>query len=337
VKKWSATFAGQPSYAVITNDTVLVTAKTSGTGYGTTLYALSAADGHQLWSYNLGGTYWWSALTTENGVVYALNYNGVLRAFDVGTGAVRWQQQLSQYSYSAPPVVKDGVVYASGSGSGGTLSAVFASTGGIKWTASVGNGDIDAPSVDSTGVYSSHVCDTAKFSLAGARMWTMPSGCSGGGGKQATLDPVSGRLYVRNYGLSFTSYVVNANTGATGAIILTASPYAVSGSYAYTVANGVLLKVDPATGSQLWSMGGDANDSLVGAPVVVNGTVIVGGTSGKVYGISASNGARVLTSDAGASVADIDEQNVSQPTAGTAVGQGLVTVTTANGVVAFGN
>src|SRR5439155_23349038 len=120
-----------------------------------------------------------------------------------------WQQQLSQYSYSAPPVVRNGVVYASGSGSGGTLTAVNAATGGINWTASINNGDIDAPSVDDTGVYTSHDCDTAKYSLTGVRLWTIPSGCSGGGGKNATLDVANHRLYVRNYGLNSSSFIAN--------------------------------------------------------------------------------------------------------------------------------
>ena len=82
-------------------------------------------------------------------------------------------------------------------------------------------------------------------------------------------------------------------------------------------------------------MGGDPNDELMGAPIVVNGTVIVGGESGTVYGLSASSGARVLTVDAGSPIADLDEQNVSQPPAGSAVGQGLVTLTTVDGMVAL--
>lgn len=336
-RKWGVTFAGTPSYAVMSGDTVMVTARTSSAGYGTTLYALSAADGQQRWSYHLGGTYYWSALTAENGVVFALNFDGVLRALRVADGGILWQQQLQQYSYNAPPVVKDGVVYASGSGSGGTLTAVNAATGGILWAASVGNGAIDAPSVDSTGVYSSHVCDTAKFSLSGARLWSIPSGCSGGGGKHATLDPVARRLYVRQYALSSSNFIADADTGAKGTILINGSPYALHGGSAFTVANGVLVKVDPATGSQLWSMGGDPNDTLTGAPVIVNGTVIVGGTSGTLYGISAANGARVLTTSAGAPIASLDEQNVTRPTSGTGVGAGLVTVTTTTGVVAFGN
>ena len=198
-KSWEVTFPGQPSYAVIAADTVMVTAKTAVAGYGTTLHALSAIDGSEPWSRDLGGTYWWSGLATEGGVVFALNYDGVLRAFDVGNGNQLWQQQLPQYSYSAPPTVLDGVVYALGAGSGGTLSAVDAATGQISWNVQAA-GHIDAPSVDDTGVYVTHVCDATRISLDGSRVWSVPSGCSGGGGKHATLDSARSHFYVRNYG-----------------------------------------------------------------------------------------------------------------------------------------
>ncbi len=333
-KRWEVSFPGQPSYAVIAADTVMVTARTAASGYGTTLHALSAANGSERWSRDLGGTYWWSGLATEGGRVFALNYNGVLRAFDLGDGTQLWQQQLPQYSYSAPPTVHDGVVYAHGAGSGGTLSAVDVATGQINWNISA-VGHIDAPSVDDTGVYVTHVCDATRISLDGSRVWTIPSGCSGGGGKHATLDSANSRFYVRNYAVSREAFIADAETGAVGRTVPYGSPYAISGNAAFTVANGVLVNVDPNTGLQRWSMGGDPNDELVGAPIVVNGTVIVGGTSGTVYGISSSTGARVLTLDVGSEIATLDEQNVSRPPAGSAVGQGLVTVTTVDSVVAL--
>jgi outer membrane protein assembly factor BamB len=325
----------QPSYAVIASDTVMVTAKTAAAaGYGTTLHALSAVDGSERWSKDLGGTYWWSGLATQGGVVFALSYDGVLRAFDIGNGTQLWQQQLPQYSYSAPPTVRDGVVYAHGAGSGGTLSAVDASTGRINWNVEAA-GSIDAPSVDDTGIYVTHVCDATRISLDGSRVWTIPSGCTGGGGKHATLDSARSRFYVRNYGSPRGTFIADTETGAVGQSVPYGSPYAIYGDAAFTVDNGVLVNVNPQTGLQRWSMGGDPNDELVGTPIVVNGTVIVGGESGTIYGISASSGARVLTVDAGSPIADLDEQNVSQPPAGSAVGQGLVTLTTVDGIVAL--
>ena len=336
-EKWGRQFFDQPSYAVIARDKVFVTAKTAAAGYGTTLFALDLDDGSTLWSVDLGGTYWMSSVAYEDGRVFALNYGGRLHAFDEATGWPLWQQQLSQRSYSAPVTVRNNYVYAAGSGSGGTLDVVNAMTGGVVFSRSIGSGSISSPAVDATGVYSSHPCDTQGHSLFGALLWRLPSSCTGGGGKQVTLDSANHRLYVRGVSPGTRNMILDSRTGAVGVTIPGGSPYAISADAAFTVANGVLVKVDPLTGSQVWSMGGDANETLVGPPNIVDGVVIVGGRSGKVYGISATNGARVWTSTVGAPVAPIDEQNVSQPTAAISIGLGHVVVPTDSGLRVFAN
>ena len=62
-----------------------------------------------MWSYSLTGTYYWSTLCDENGRVFALNFDGLLRAFDATT--------------------------AGGAGSSGTAYAVSAENGNVLWTA----------------------------------------------------------------------------------------------------------------------------------------------------------------------------------------------------------
>ena len=336
---WTRTFPDQPSYAVIARDKVIVTAKTAATGYGTTLHAMDLDDGTTLWTADLGGTYWMSSVAYEDGRVFALNYNGLLRAFDEATGQLLWAQQLNQRSYSAPVTVRNNYVYATGSGSGGTLDVVNAMTGGFVWTRSIGNGSISSPAVDASGVYSSHSCDTQGHSLFGVLLWELPSSCSGGGGKQVALDSATHRLYLRNarVGAVTTNVIVDTRTGAVGPTIPAGSPYAVGDDAAFTVANNVLVKIDPTTGTQVWSMTGDANETLVGPPNIVNDVVIVGGRSGKVYGFSTATGARVWTSTTGQPVPAIDEQNVSQPTAAISIGLGHVVVPTDSGLRVFSN
>ena len=336
---WSRNLGAQASYAVIAREKVFVTARTGTTLYGTTLHALRLSDGSTEWSADLGGTYYWSSVAYEDGRVFALNYNGLLRAYDAETGQVLWAQQLHQYSYSAPVVVRNNFVYATGSGVGGTLDVVNAMTGGFVWTTSIGNGSISSPAVDATGVYSSHSCDTQGHSLFGALLWKAPDDCSGGGGKQVSLDSANGRLYVRSarIGTLTLNAILDTSTGAVVSTIPAGSPYAVTENAAFTVSNTVLVKVDPVTGSQLWSQTGDLNETLVGPPNVVNGTVLVGSRSGKVYGFLATTGARVWTSAAGQPVPAIDEQNVAAPTAAISIGLGHVVVPTDNGLRVFAN
>ena len=129
-QRWVVNFGQNISYPLIADGKVFVTVKNAGSG--TTLFALNAANGGLLWSFDLGGPYWWSGLCYENGRVFAVNFSGLLRAFDGTSGAVIWEVQLpDQYAFSAPPTVSQGVISLGGAGSGGTLSAVNALSGAV--------------------------------------------------------------------------------------------------------------------------------------------------------------------------------------------------------------
>ncbi|MCA1578712.1 MAG: PQQ-binding-like beta-propeller repeat protein [Acidobacteria bacterium] len=139
-----AHFGQSISYPLIADGKVFVTV-TNPSG-GTTLHALDSASGATIWSFAFGGSFPWSAACYENGRVFAVNGSGLLRAFDGATGAVLWSLQLSnQFLFSAPPTVREGIIYTSGAGSGGTLYAVNANTGTLIWTRSVMNGDRSSP------------------------------------------------------------------------------------------------------------------------------------------------------------------------------------------------
>ena len=84
-QKWSLNFGRPISYPLIADGKVFVTVSNVSPS-GSILYALNAADGTTVWSYALGGTNNWSGLCYENGRVFAVNNNGLLRAFDAATG-----------------------------------------------------------------------------------------------------------------------------------------------------------------------------------------------------------------------------------------------------------
>ena len=77
------------------------------------------------------------------------------------------------------------------------------------------------------------------------------------------------------------------------------------------------------------------NGSLVTAPVVNNGVVYIGTSDGRVYGVSASSGAKVWTGTAGPFISGPAEDVGLQ--SGTAIGGGLLVVPAGNVLTAFGD
>src|SRR5215510_2795227 len=336
-QKWSVNFGQNISYPLIADGRVFVTVR-NASAYGTTLYALNAADGATVWSYGLGGIYYWSALCYENGRVFALNYDGLLRAFDGATGSVIWSRQLpGQYSFSSAPTVFQGVIYTGGAGSGGTVYAVSADNGNVLWTHAVANGDESSPVVTTDGVYVSYSCPNVyKLNPAnGAQIWRYSTGCSGGGGKTPAL--YNGRLYVRDYN---PDYIFDSQTGGLAGSFLSKSVPAFSGNLGFFMngpkyfgSYGTLEARDLNTNLVVWSFAGDG--FLQSSMLVVNDFVYVGSSTGKLYAVEAATGNQVWSTTAGTSIPYVDEQNVSQPLTGFAAAEGILVIPTNNKLVAY--
>lgn len=335
-QRWVVNF-GQPiSYPLIADGKVYVTVK-NGVGSGTTLFALDATSGANVWSSALGGLRPWSAACYENGRVFAVNSDGLLRAFDGATGNLIWSVQLpGQSSFSAPPTVSQGVIYVSGAGSGGTVYAVNADSGAVLWTAPVMNGDKSSPAATSEGVYVSYSCPNV-YQLnpaTGAQIWHYSPGCSGGGGKTPAL--YNGRLYVRD----FSDTIFDSQTGTIVGNFNAKNTPAFSGNRGFFLNGphffgsfGILQARDVNTNSVLWSFSGDG--FLQSAVLVVNDYVYVGSAQGKLYAVDAATGQQVWVTTAGASIPYVDEQNVSQPLTGFAAAEGLLVVPTTTTLVAY--
>src|SRR5262245_6515464 len=336
-QKWSVNFGQRISYPLIADNKVFVTVRNASV-YGTKLYALNAADGSTLWSFDLAGVYYWSALCYENGRVFALNQDGLLRAFDGVSGTLIWSRQLpGQYSFSSPPTVYQGVIYTGGAGSGGTAYAVSADTGVVLWTAPVANGDNSSPAVTNDGVYVSYSCPNVyKLNpVNGAQIWRYTTGCSGGGGKTPAI--YNGRLYVRDYN---PDYIFDSQTGGMAGSFLSKSVPAFSGNLGFFLngpkgfgSYGTLEARDVNTNIVQWSFAGDGH--LQSSIVVVNGYVYVGSSLGKLYAVEAETGHEAWSTTAGTTIPYVDEQNVSQPLTGFAAGEGLLVIPTDTTLVAY--
>ena len=333
-RAWSVDLGGSVSYPLIAQGAAYVTvANTSG--YGTKLLALDLDTGATIWGpVDLGGTYWWSGAAYDSGSVYTLNFDGQLRAFDAGTGAPRWTTQLpGQYSFTSPPTAVNGVVYTGGAGSGGTVYAVDESSGAVLWTQSVMNGDNSSPAVSGGNVFVSYACEQAyAFTAAtGDPVWHHSTYCEGGGGKTPAV--YGGRVYVRDNILGNT--VLDSVTGADVGSFSGGAIPAFSGSTGYFLNGSTLEAHDLSTGAVSWTFGGDGQ--LSSAPITANGYVYVGSATGKVYAVSAATGQQAWSDSAGAPVNSPDEQNVSQPLTGLAIGEGHLLVPASTRLVAYTN
>jgi outer membrane protein assembly factor BamB len=337
-EKWRRELGQAVSYPVIADQKAFVTVRT-GDDYGTSLYAIDTRTGKDVWGpVELGGTYYWSALTLGAGRVYAINGDGRLTAFAIRTGRQLWQTDLpGQHSFSSAPTFRAGMVYTAGAGFGGTVYAVNAATGSVVWTAPVANGDQSSPAVTATGVYVSYACGRSyRFDPAtGATRWVHSTGCSGGGGKTPVV--AAGGLWVRE-SFDGTLPVLALGTGQVttrfGSEGMPAPAF--SGRTGFFVVGGELYAADAATPDKpIWRFTGDGS-RLRSAPIVVNGYVYVGSQSGTVYAVDPATGQAVWSADTGAEITPPDEHNVSSPLTGLAAGQGVLLVPASGRLVAYG-
>jgi outer membrane protein assembly factor BamB len=319
--RWTHTFAGPVSYPLIADGKVFVTVADNGGSYGTNLYALDQATGAVLWSQPVSGTYFWSNAAYDGGQVFVLNYDGLLRAYDAGTGTLNWSSQLpGQYAFSSPPTADNGVVYAGGAGSGGTLYAVSESNGSVLWTQPVANGDNSSPTLSATTVFVSYACGLvyAFDRTSGQQDWFSNGPCEGGGGKTTVYH--SGLVYARDPIAG--NKILDAGTGVQDGTFQAGPAPAFAGKTGVFLNSGTLAAI---VGTKtLWTFTGDGG--LDTAPIIVGSTVYEGSSSGMLYGVNIKTGLVVWSTNVGSGIPAPDEQSVSQPLTGLGAGQGLLVV-----------
>ncbi len=318
-QRWSRDLGSSTSYPLIAGGKVFVVA-------GTNLYALNSANGATVWGPIDLGVY--PNIAYDNGRVFAVNRDGLLRSFDATNGSQQWSRQLGGQTFTSPPSAFAGTVYISG---WQTLYGVNETDGNVKWSVLGGGGDHSSPAVTPTGVYVSYACNQAfAFSPStGTQIWHHNSTCFGGGGKTAVFH--NGRLYVRDASLG--NFALDSGTGIEVDQFQSVTAPAFHGSTGFFLNVATIEARDISTGTLKWSFTGDGN--IRSAPIVVNGTVYVGSVSGKLYALDETTGANVWTGNVGASVNPPDEHNSSFPLAGLGAGEGLIVVPASNLVVAY--
>ena len=292
---WKVTLPAEVSYPLIANGMVYVVYSNSGSTYGSNLIALDLVTGATVWGpVAIAGTYFSSYPAYDNGTLYVVNFDGLLRTYNATTGAPGWTLQLpTQYAFSAPPTATGGVVYISGSGSGGTLYAVGESSHAVLWSKPTVTGDDSSPAVGNGDVYVSYACVWVYSFLAsnGFPLWHNSTGCSGGGGTTPVLS--NGKLYARDTGNSATAgYVFNAAAGgaAVGHFDAMTIP-AIDTTLGYFLQTGSVLRAISLNDltTVAWSFSGDGY--LATSPLVVDNLVYIGSTQGQLYGLDKATGA----------------------------------------------
>jgi outer membrane protein assembly factor BamB len=325
-ERWRREFGSTVSHPLIAEGKVFITVRNANT-YGGVAYALDLESGATLWSRTIGGVYYWSGSAYEDGHVFVIDGDGLLRSLDATTGATRWATDLpNQYSFSSPPTAEGGVIYTLGAGSGGTLYAVDADDGSLKWSKSTTVGNRASPTLDASRVFVAH--GHAFDRPTGTEIWRYAGCCTGSGPLTSVL--YGNRIYGRN---GFSGYVLDADSGGLlDAFSATVAP-AFQGDLGFFLSGGTLRGEAVATGSDRWTFAGDG--FLRTAPFVVNGHVYVGSSKGMLYGLDVETGALRWSANVGTPIDGPDEHNQIGPLSGLGAGEDTLVVPAGRTLVAF--
>jgi len=337
--KWSVALNGTASYPIIADGMVFVI----GGGAPSTLYGLNATTGATVWTQPIPeGFGSWIGAAYDNGNLFVITTQtppfdaGGIFAFAASDGHELWSANMAgQYSFSSSPTALNGIVYTGGAGDGGTVYAVSEKNGETLWTAEVENGDTSNPAVTATGVYVSYVCpQTYRFNpKTGAQTWHFSGPCEGGGGETVAL--YDGLVYVRdlvgNY--STDGITLNATTGALVGGFNSAYMPAFMGKIAFYTEADTLTAVSLTTGNTLWTAVASAGESYSCSPIVVNGVVYTGTTTGNLIGYRNTNGKEVVSMNIGQEISCGGYFAI--PQAGMGAGEGLLVAPAGSQVVAL--
>jgi outer membrane protein assembly factor BamB len=270
-------------------------------GIGSTISAVRARDGKQLWTTSVGGLAEQVMPTVDRGVVYAISAAGVfaLRATD-GVQLWRTSKIASPGSATSEAQAANGVVYVALSSVGSvgpemTVYALDANDGAVRWRYSVEDSIAASVTVADGIVYAEFgvgplpAAKTAVYALGvgdGAVRWrySVDQGVN-------TLTVADGAVYLR--GLQLGLVALDAAAGrllwqrpelGAGPPPLVANG-AVYMAVVFSHPSGVVLALDARTGNRRWGTILDGADNNV---TVAGQTLYVGGSG--AYALRASDG-----------------------------------------------
>ena len=342
--RWSVDLGATVSYPLIAEGKVFAIAGPDANGH-VNLYSLDASSGTTLWGpvQIPEGAYWWAAAAYDNGTVFVVPNttqgfsSGELIAYSASDGSQQWTATLAgQYFFTAPPTVGDGFVYTGGAGVGGTVYAVKESDGSLTWTASVENGDNSSPVVTPNGVYVSYVGPQSyKFNpTSGAQIWHFSGPSEGGGGATPVL--YNGLLFVRDWAMDYghNGVVLNATSGQIVGYFDADFAPAVANKTAFVVQSSGIKAVAIPSGNTIWTAT-PTNGSYSTPPIVVNGVVYVGTSSGYLLGYVWKSGKAVVSMNMGYPISAPETGGVGSPESGLGAGQGILVVPASTHLIAL--
>jgi outer membrane protein assembly factor BamB len=331
---WSTVLNGPTSYPLIADGKVFVVTGASAitSDRGASLYALNSQTGAILWGpVDIPGNSVfaekWADHAYDNGTVFVLGSDGVLRSFDGNTGTPGWfvSTSVSASANIAAPVAKDGRVYVANEGG---VRAYDQVNGNLLWSSWAIASAGATPAIADDGLLASAGCTVGKFDLrTGAKLWATQNGCSSG-----MSSPIA---YANHTGVAAglgANLMFNASTGAQTSDIYARVLPALGSTTAYTLNLGSLSAINMATQIGQWSFTGDGH--LNSAPLLINNTVVVASESGNVYALDATNGAQIWVGNAGQPIRAPYFFDF-YPTSGLAAGLGYLLVPAGNSVTAW--
>ena len=230
-------------------------------------------------------------------------------------------------SFSSPPTAVAGTVYIN---SFSTLYAVSVLDGTVKWSVPLLGSEHSSPAVTATAVYLTNSGEAFAFAPAtGSLIWRTTSSAIGSFGRTPVF--YNSRVYIRDNNIG--NVALDSGTGIPVAEIPAGPAPAFHGSTGFFLNVSTLEARDISTGTLKWSFTGDG--TLSSAPIVVNGIVYIGSTSGKLYALNEDTGTNIWTGTVGAPVNRPDEIGISDPLTGLGAGEGLIVVPASNLVVAY--
>jgi outer membrane protein assembly factor BamB len=194
----------------------------------------------------------------DEGRIFQLGDNGIIRAIDKHTGRLIWGRHLGRLSASTPAVAAN-TVFATLMeplhGGGGSVSALNAATGTILWSRVLSSPSESSPLVDHGRIFfgSQSGVVYALNASNGRVIWTYHAG----GAVKASPTLKGGVLYFGDY-------------------------------------SGNVQAISERTGRRIWLSGSEGallgSGTFYSTPAVVYGRVFLGNTDGRIYAYDASTG-----------------------------------------------
>lgn len=332
---WSVDVGGNPSYALIADGKVFVTTRTiGGTQPQGTLVALDQATGATAWgpialSGNLTAAY-------DNGSVF-VSTGSQVQAYNAQTGAAEWSASAPAGSAYTSVVAANGLVVAVSDPNSSSTSAFNEDTGLILWRLRVFSGVY--PTVTTDGIYLSGVGVTLDVDPAtGDIIWqNQPAYSNSHDSIAVATNGVLYSLDTAEFG-SDNGTELDAASGSVLGGFNAYYPPSIGAQTGYflegnALQGGTLSAVDLGTGTALWTFTGDGQ--LMSPPILVNGYVFIGSSSGTVYALDGSSGTVVWQQNVGAAIAAGPGWGIDVPASGLSAGDGLLVVPAGTKVTAY--